>query len=108
MKLVVKTNISSVEKLFTGAEQLGENSIQQAFNYFRGITPEQTGNAKKNTTLDIKNLTINADYPYANILDQGRRSTQQGMRGSQQAPNGMSGPTIKELDRIVKKEIGKL
>jgi hypothetical protein len=34
--------------------------------------------------------------------------TSGGMRGSTQAPTGMSGPTLKELDRVVKKELGKL
>ena len=108
MKISVKANTTQANTLFQNAQQVSERSVQQAFQYFRGITPEASDNAKKNTTVDVKNKTITANYAYAGVLDAGRRSTAQGMRGSQQAPNGMSGPTLKELDRIINKEIGKL
>lgn len=104
----VSVNTKAVEKLFDKSQLVGEQVIQGAYDYFRGLTPIKTGNARSNTSLDKANLTIEADYPYAGVLDAGRRMTSSGMRGSQQAPNGMSGPTIKELDRIAKREIGKL
>jgi len=104
----VSVNTRGVSKLFAEAPKVGETVIEDAYKYFRALTPIKTGNAKNNTSLDKANRTIEADYPYAGVLDAGRRMTSSGMRGSQQAPNGMSGPTLKELDRIVKREIGKL
>jgi hypothetical protein len=104
----VSVNTRGVSKLFAQAPKVGEAVIEDAYQYFRGITPIKTGNARSNTTLDKPGRTIEADYPYAGVLDAGRRMTSGGMRGSTQAPTGMSGPTLKELDRMVKKELGKL
>lgn len=104
----VSVNTKGVGKLFAKAPLVGEAVIEDAYQYFRGITPIKTGNARSNTTLDKPGRTIEADYAYAGVLDAGRRITSSGQRGSTQAPNGMSGPTLKELDRIVKKELGKL
>jgi hypothetical protein len=55
------------------------------------LTPRATGNAKRRTRL-VNNRRIEARYPYAQVLDKGRRMTNRGMRGSRQAPNGMTGP----------------
>jgi hypothetical protein len=66
---------------------------QEAFKYFKQITPEDTGNAKRKTTLNGD--TINAQYPYAGRLDQGYSS---------QAPQGMTKPTEEHM----KKHIAKL
>lgn len=105
----VSVNTKAVERLFARSEQVGEAVVEEAYQYFHALTPRgKTGNAKNSTKLDKANKTIEADYPYAGVLDAGRRMTSSGMRGSQQAPNGMSGPTLKEIDRIVKREIGKL
>lgn len=104
----ISVNTRTVDRLFARSEQVGEAVVKQAYQYFRALTPIKTGNARSNTSLDLANKTIEADYAYAGVLDAGRRLTSHGMRGSQQAPNGMSGPTIKEIDRIAKKEIGKL
>ena len=59
---------------------------------FRGVTPIDTGNAKRSTKL--KNTSIVADYDYANRLNTGY---------SRQAPGGMTDPTIKYIrDQISK------
>ena len=55
------------------------------------LTPEDTGNAKRRTRL-VNNRRIEAAYAYAKVLDQGRRMTNRGMRGSVQAPKGMTSP----------------
>ena len=73
-----------------GAKQ---NVMQKAFAYFKGITPIDTGNARRNTKLDSR-FRIIANYAYAFVLDKGRHKTNKGMRGSLQAPKGMSNPTI--------------
>lgn len=55
---------------------------QKAYRFFVSKTPEDTGNAKRKTT--ISGNIINAQYPYAGRLDQGY---------SKQAPQGMTKPT---------------
>jgi hypothetical protein len=64
-----------------------------AYDYFRRVTPIRTGNARANT--DLINTSIVADYPYARPLDTG---------WSKQAPSGMSEPTIRYVQQLIKKE----
>ena len=104
----VSVNTKDFEKLIARSQKVGEQVVKDAYDYFRAITPIKTGNARSNTSLDLPKRTIDADYPYAGVLDAGRRMTSRGMRGSTQAPNGMSKPTILEVNRSVKREIGKL
>jgi len=77
---------------------------QEAYKEFVKNTPIRTGNAKRSTKL--KGKTIEADYSYAQVLDKGRHMTRRGMRGSDQAPNGMTKPTTdfikKRLKQIVR------
>ena len=77
--------------------------LRDAFEFFRAITPRKTGAARRNTRLTNKG--IEARYAYAEVLDAGRRMTRQGMRGSDQAPEGMTKPTIKKFREWVKKHI---
>lgn len=70
----------------------------RAYNYFKSITPiapVNGGNARRNTTL--KGDEIQANYPYAQRLDQG---------WSKQAPRGMTKPTDEFIVNEIKK-IGK-
>jgi hypothetical protein len=64
-----------------------------AYKEFYRITPIRTGNAKSNT--DLRNNRIEADYPYAQRLDEG---------WSNQAPNGMTDPTIKYVKDYINKQ----
>lgn len=54
------------------------------------LTPVDTGNARRRTRL--VNKRIEARYGYAQVLNRGRHMTRRGMRGSLQAPKGMTGP----------------
>ncbi len=80
------------------------NVPKEAYKQFVKNTPIKTGNARRNTKL--KGKTIEANYQYAQVLDKGRHMTNRGMRGSEQAPEGMSKPTtefIKQtIDKIIK------
>ena len=67
---------------------LGKNIATAAYNHFRKITPKRSGNAQRRTIL--KKNTIVLQYPYGKRLDQG---------WSKQARKGMSGPTLKYLQR---------
>jgi hypothetical protein len=77
---------------------------QEAYKEFVKNTPVKTGNARRNTRL--KGNTIEAKYQYAQVLDKGRHMTNRGMRGSEQAPQGMSKPTQefiqKRITQIIK------
>jgi hypothetical protein len=81
---------------------------QEAFDFFRNLTPinkdikaKSRGNAKRSTSL--KGNKIIADYPYAEVLDKGRHMTNRGMRGSDQAPKGMTKPTEDFIQKRVDK-----
>lgn len=65
----------------------------EAYQYFRSVTPIQSGNARRNTHL--RGDEIRADYAYATRLDTG---------WSRQAPNGMSEPTTKFIQEYIKKQ----
>lgn len=73
---------------------------KEAYQEFKKVTPIKTGNAKRNTRL--KGKTIEADYQYAQVLDKGRHMTNRGMRGSEQAPQGMSKPTREFIQKRIK------
>ena len=82
---------------------LDQNKLaDEAFRFFKDITPVKTGNAKSKTTLN-KN-EINAAYPYAGVLDKGRHMTTRGARGSYQAPDGMTKPTERFVQEYIKKQ----
>lgn len=69
---------------------------RDVYNYWVGITPIDTGNARKKTKLTGN--VIHANYAYANRLDEGY---------SKQAPKGMSEPTTEYLNKKVKQILGK-
>ena len=98
--LTVNTMTTSLNNIRRKLEKLPK----EAYNEFVKITPVKTGNAKRNTKL--KGKTIEANYGYAKVLDKGRHMTSRGMRGSDQAPEGMTKPTetfIKErINQILK------
>jgi hypothetical protein len=77
----------------------------QAHNFFVKATPVDTGNARSRTKLTRN--TIRADYNYAKVLDKGRHSTPRGMRGSRQAPQGMTRPTAKFIERLIRQKLRK-
>lgn len=73
-----------------------------ANDIFRGVkdlTPVDTGTAKRGWRLLTRqsNYEIINNVPYIGILDKGRHMTSRGMRGSNQAPQGMTGPTLRQL-----------
>lgn len=69
-------------------------------------TPIATGNARANTSL--RGNVIEADYPYAFVLDAGRGFRDGQMRGSEQAPDGMSEPTKEFAKKLIPQLVQKL
>lgn len=66
-----------IKKIQRQLQQVPQQSLQE----FRALTPVDTGNARRRTTLNRE--TINLNYPYAERLDTG---------WSKQAPKGMTVP----------------
>ncbi len=73
---------------------------KEAHQEFVKNTPIKTGHAKRSTKL--KGDTIQANYQYAGVLDKGRHMTRRGMRGSEQAPEGMTKPTSEFIKKRLK------
>jgi hypothetical protein len=96
-------NKSKLSSKLKKASTVPTSVMKQAFDYFKKLTPVKTGNAKRSTVL--KNNEILAEYEYAPVLDKGRHMTNRGMRGSKQAPKGMSGPTIQRFKAWVAQAI---
>lgn len=98
----IQLNVSVTTSLTNRIQRIQrrlDNLPQEAFRFFKSQTPVKTGNARRNTRLDDK--TIKADYAYAGVLDKGRHMTSRGMRGSEQAPIGMTKPTVEFIKKRV-------
>ena len=67
---------------------------QEAYDYFRDITPIRSGNARRSTQL--RGDEIQANYAYAQRLDDG---------WSRQAPRGMTAPTEKFIRDYINKQV---
>lgn len=82
---------------------------REAYEFFKDQTPVDSGNARRSTKYRDNNnrKIIDANYPYAGVLDKGRHMTNRGMRGSNQAPEGMSKPTQEFIEKELRKQIRK-
>lgn len=67
---------------------------QDAYDFWKGITPVKTGNARRRTRLQGRK--IKANYNYAVPLDNG---------WSKQAPQGMSEPTERYIKQRIRRNI---
>lgn len=92
LKMQINLISPSLQRIARDISQLPK----EAHDYWVSITPIKTGNARRRTSL--QGQTINADYPYAGPLDRGH---------SRQAPNGMSKPTEKFVEKKLKSKIRK-
>ncbi len=101
IKFTARTTLDQLKRVQTELANLPV----EAYQYFRNITPVDTGNARRNTSL--RGRTIQANYDYAEVLDKGRHMTDRGMRGSKQAPRGMTKPTEQFIKNRVRQITGK-
>jgi hypothetical protein len=93
--MTVQVNLTNYVKKIQTLQHIPANVVPDTYKFFRNLTPiaaVRGGNARNNTSLQGR--TIVANYPYAFVLDAGRGYRDGQMRGSDQAPQGMSGPTI--------------
>jgi hypothetical protein len=91
IKFDIKTDVSTSLANLKRAQKAVNQLPQQAYDYLKGITPIDSGNARRSTQL--KGKTIEGNYAYAQRLDQGY---------SKQAPKGMTEPTKKFVDKRIK------
>jgi len=87
-------------------QQIVSLAMPQLEKEFIKNTPVKSGNAKANTSL--KGNVIEANYPYAFVLDAGRGFRDGQMRGSDQAPHGMSEPTKELAKKIIPQIVQKI
>ena len=91
----VTFNVNSLKNTVKSIQKKLNNLPKEAYTEFVKDTPIRTGNARRKTTLN--GHTINANYPYAQRLDDGY---------SPQSPGGMTKPTLafvkKRLKQIMK------
>lgn len=96
LKIDIKSNISPTLK---SMQKKIDNIPTDAYKFFVKETPIRSGNARRNTVLNNKKKTINANYPYAQRLDEGY---------SKQSPQGMTEPTMDFIaDEFIKIMTGK-
>lgn len=96
LKFDIKFDVrTTLDKLKTVQNRVKQLPID-AYNHFVSITPIDSGNARRSTAL-VNGRQIQANYPYAQRLDQGY---------SKQARNGMVKPTQKFIDEKIKKITG--
>ena len=69
------------------------------------VAAKNGGNARAHTSFNTSTARIEARYPYAEVLDKGRGYRDGQMRGSLQAPQGMSKPTIDYARKLIKQFI---
>lgn len=92
IKFTARTSLDQLKKVRAQVQQIP----QDAYNYFVSVTPIDTGNARRSTSL--KNTTIEANYAYAQRLDKG---------WSKQAPNGMVAPTERFIRNRIRQITGR-
>ena len=102
-----KIDFSQVKAKLTALAKIRNQAMPKIYDEFVKNTPVKTGSARSNTTYHSDIITAN--YPYADVLDAGRGFRDGQMRGSNQAPYGMTKPTedyAKKLIPQLAKNIG--
>jgi hypothetical protein len=90
MKTKIKVRTDVFDKQVEKIDKSLKDVSSQAHKFFVSITPINKGNARRRTRL--VNGNIEANYNYAEHLDEG---------SSKQAPQGMTEPTIKHIEKVL-------
>ena len=85
-----------IDRLRRRLEQYPTDAVDQ----YRRLTPRRSGNARRKTRLNGPNR-IELEYAYGEVLDAGRRRQGGRMRGSTQAPQGMTRPFIRWINQYL-------
>ena len=76
-----------------------DDSMKMTYKFFKKTTPIDKGHARRMTSYNARTLTISGKYPYAEQLDSGY---------SKQAPKGMTEPSLKFLEKQLKREFAEI
>lgn len=96
--MTIKVDTKGLKGKLTKLENLKDKIMPKALDYFKSQTPKRSGNARGRTRLD-SSKTIQANYAYAERLDQG---------SSKQSPQGMTKPTGKYIQQLVSNYVKRL
>jgi len=89
--MTVTLKVDKITSDLKRRQKLLDQVPDRAFDFWYKETPIRTGNARRRTHL--RGNTIEARYPYAQRLDEGY---------SRQSPEGMSRPTERFIQRLVR------
>jgi len=92
--MTLRLNVNNKGKIAATTKSMRQqiNRIpDEAYRVFKDETPKKSGNARNKTKL--KNKKIEANYPYAQRLDEGY---------SKQSPDGMIKPTVEFITQRFK------
>jgi hypothetical protein len=106
MAVKMRIDYKEINKTFDLAKKAEKEAVKDTYDFFVKQTPLKTGNARRST--ELKGNIIEADYEYAAVLDKGRHMSNRGARGSYQAPQGMTAPTIRFFRSIINNLIRKI
>lgn len=96
--MTVTVNTKGLKAKLAKLEQIKDKVMPKALEFFKGQTPKRSGNARNRTRLD-SSKTIQANYAYAQPLDQG---------SSKQSPKGMTKPTEEHIQKLVSDYVKRL
>lgn len=97
----LKLNKQDLKRLYEEIDRSIEDAMHFTYTYFKRITPKRSGNARRNTIEKTRgsDYKIIGDYPYSERLDNG---------WSKQAKRGMTKPSLKYLEKSLKKHFKKI
>ena len=98
--ITMSVDLSQFKLKLAEVKTVTDKAMPQIYTEFVKNTPiGLTGNARAHTNLNGKVIT--AAYQYAGVLDAGRGYRDGQMRGSDQAPNGMTQPTEEFAKKLI-------
>jgi hypothetical protein len=99
---MIDVNTKFDDQITPGIERLQRRLLREypvdAVEEYKKLTPRRGGNARRNTRLG-GTTRIELNYPYGEVLDQGRQRQGNKTTGSRQAPQGMTRPFIKWISQ---------
>ena len=102
----VKLDLGRISSKIQNLKKIQAQAMPLLYDRFRDTTPVRSGSARAHTVFHTN--VIVADYPYAAVLDQGRGFRAGQMRGSDQAPHGMTQPTKDYAKKLIPQLVQKI
>lgn len=101
--MTFKVEITGLDRVRSNVNRTLGSEVRRlsdaVFKEVRANTPVDTGRARKGWRRQVsdRSFEITNAVPYVPVLDQGRHMTSRGMRGSNQAPKGIIGPSLNNI-----------